>query len=62
MAEENSSEKKPTEWAQDLRKGIAARLEKAIIELKELEAAIKFIDTSLNPRLLADFRDATDHI
>lgn len=61
MVQENS-EKKPTESTEDVRKGIAARLEKAIIELKELEAAIKFIDASANPRLLAEFRDATDHI
>jgi hypothetical protein len=46
----------------DPRKDIAARLEKAIVELKELEAAIKFIGPNINPLLLTDFRDATDHI
>jgi hypothetical protein len=61
MVQENS-EKKPKDPTEDVRKGIAVRLEKAIIELKELEAAIKFIDSSANPRLLAEFRDATDHI
>jgi hypothetical protein len=46
----------------DPRKDIAARLEKAIVELKELEAAIKFIGPNINTLLLTDFRDATDHI
>ena len=41
---------------------MAERLSKAIQEMKELERAFKRGSGAVDPRLLTDFRDATDHI
>lgn len=46
----------------DVKKGVAARLDKATIELNELEATLKFIQAEVEPRVLADFREAVDHV
>lgn len=46
----------------DAKKGIATRLEKAAVELSELEAAIKFIRADVDPSVLRDFREAVDHV
>ena len=43
-------------------KQMAERLSKAIREMKELEGAFKRGSGAVDPRLLTDFRDATDHI
>lgn len=46
----------------DIKKGIATRLAKATNTLKELEAEIKLLETGIDPKVLADFRQANDHI
>lgn len=51
-----------SEAESDIKKGIATRLESVAQEIRELEKAIKFIDTAVDPRVLSDFRQAIDHI
>lgn len=43
-------------------KGLSSRLKDAINEMKELESGLKYLDKSVDPRLLVEFRDAADHI
>lgn len=49
-------------FQEDAKKGIVTRLEKAAMELNELEAAIKFIRADVDPNVLRDFREAVDHV
>lgn len=46
----------------DVKKGIAARLDRATLELKDLEEKLKLLRADVDPRLLTDFREAIDHV